>query len=85
MNIIPIKDLKNTAKIEELCKSSAEPLFITKNGYGSLVIMDIKHYSNLIDEIEEARQLQKGLDDIANGKLYDSDLVAAELSEKYNV
>ena len=32
--IIPIRDLKNTAEIYERCTSSNEPIFITKNGYG---------------------------------------------------
>ncbi len=34
--IRPIADLRNTAKISELCHARREPLFITKNGYGDL-------------------------------------------------
>ena len=36
--IIPIKDLKNTSNISEMCHSIDEPVFITKNGYGDMVI-----------------------------------------------
>ncbi len=32
--IRPIKDLKNTTEISELCHQLKEPLFITKNGWG---------------------------------------------------
>ena len=39
--IVPIKDLKNTAEISELCHTKDEPVFITKNGYGDMVIMSI--------------------------------------------
>lgn len=37
--IIPIKDLKDTSKISEMCRNSNEPVFITKNGYGDMVMM----------------------------------------------
>lgn len=33
-HIIPIKDLKNTAEISDLCHKCDEPIYITKNGYG---------------------------------------------------
>lgn len=36
--IRPIKDLRDTTKISELCHSKNEPIFITKNGYGDLVL-----------------------------------------------
>ena len=42
--IIPIKALKDTSGIAELCQNSEEPIFITKNGYGSMVIMSIATY-----------------------------------------
>lgn len=32
--IIPIRDLRDTAKMSEMCSESREPIFITKNGYG---------------------------------------------------
>lgn len=37
--IIPIRDLKDTGKISELCKSENQPIFVTKNGYADMVIM----------------------------------------------
>ena len=36
--IIPIKDLKNTARVSELCHTLNEPIYITKNGYGNMVL-----------------------------------------------
>lgn len=47
--IRPITDLRNTTEISELCHVSKEPLFITKNGYGDLVIMSIETYEKLIE------------------------------------
>ncbi len=37
--IIPIKELKDTSAISELCHKAEEPIFITKNGYGDMVLM----------------------------------------------
>ena len=42
--IIPIRDLRNTTEISELCNQTNEPVYVTKNGYGDLVIMSMKAY-----------------------------------------
>ena len=43
-HIIPIRDLKDTAAISQMCNESNEPIYITKNGYGDMVIMSMKAY-----------------------------------------
>lgn len=45
--IIPIKELKNTSEISEMCHKTDEPVFITKNGYGDMVIMSIETYEQV--------------------------------------
>lgn len=47
--IRPITDLRNTTEISELCHARREPLFITKNGYGDLVVMSIEAYEEMIE------------------------------------
>ena len=42
--IVPIRDLKNTSTISNLCHETNEPIFITKNGYGDMVIMSMETY-----------------------------------------
>ena len=54
MEIVPMRDLKNTVRIEELCKDSGK-VFVTKNGYGRLVVMDIDYYRSIFEELEEAK------------------------------
>ena len=44
--IRPITDLRNTTEISEVCHASREPLFITKNGYGDLVVMSCLLYTS---------------------------------------
>ena len=52
--IIPIRELKNTATISKFVEDSCEPVFVTKNGYGSMVIMSMEVY-----EREFARNQQQ--------------------------
>jgi prevent-host-death family protein len=47
--IRPITDLRNTTEISELCHARREPIFITKNGYGDLVVMSIEAYEELTE------------------------------------
>ena len=39
--IIPMKDLRNTNMISDRCHAKMEPVFVTKNGYGDLVVMSM--------------------------------------------
>lgn len=46
MNIKPSAAIRqNYNEISELCKKTGEPVFLTKNGEGDLVVMDIESYS----------------------------------------
>ena len=47
--IRPITDLRNTNEISEICHAKREPVFITKNGYGDLVVMSIETYEELVE------------------------------------
>lgn len=46
--IRPITDLRNTNEISEICHKQQQPVFITKNGYGDLVVMSMEAYDELI-------------------------------------
>ncbi len=50
--IRPITDLRNTNEISDLCHAKKEPIFITKNGYGDLVVMSIETYEAMLEERE---------------------------------
>ena len=55
LNIRPVSDLRNKfPEIEEIVLKSGEPVFLTKNGYGSMVVMSLEQYSALTDGIELA-------------------------------
>lgn len=52
ITIRPVSDLRNKfTEIEEIVKKG-EPVYLTKNGYGSMVVLSLEQYAALTDEIE---------------------------------
>ena len=83
MKIIPMRDLKNTVEVERQCKEEQGPIFVTKNGYGRLVVMDIEYYESTIQKMEEARLLIEALEDVEEGRVLDGKEALLKLREKY--
>ena len=53
IQIRPVSDLRNKfTEIEEIVTSTQLPVFLTKNGYGSMVVMSLKAYENMTNNIE---------------------------------
>lgn len=85
MQIIPIGKLQNTEEIERLCTAEDGPVYVTKNGYGRLVVMDIDVYERTIRQLYEAKLLLDGLRDVQDGNLRDGEAVFTELREQYGI
>lgn len=52
INIRPVSDLRNNfTEIERIVKQG-DPVFLTKNGYGTMVVLGLEQYAALTDEIE---------------------------------
>lgn len=85
MNIVPMRDLKDTVKIESLCAETKEPVFVTKNGYGRLVIMDIECFENLLNDIYEAKLINEGLDELDKNKVNKGIDTINMLKKKYGI
>jgi prevent-host-death family protein len=81
--IRPIKDLRNTNEISELCHKSGEPIYITKNGYGDLVVMSIETYEKMMGKIELYQKLSIAENQMKNGELLDAEKVFKGLRKKY--
>jgi prevent-host-death family protein len=66
--IKPISDLRNKSnEISELAHNVNEPIYITKNGEGSLVVMSISHFSKLQSKIELLSKLSVAQNQKARG------------------
>ena len=85
MQIVPMRDLKNTVKIENLCVETKAPVFVTKNGYGRLVVMDMDCFERLMNQAYEARMINEGIDDLSLGKVSDGKMVLEQMRQKYGL
>ncbi|SEF91022.1 type II toxin-antitoxin system prevent-host-death family antitoxin [Lachnospira multipara] len=83
--IMPIKDLKNTSNISEICHNADEPIYITKNGYGDMVLMSIELFEatqkkwNMYSDIELSEK------QIKEGKTKDARKALSAVREKYGL
>ena len=83
MQIVPMRDLKNTVKIENLCTESKAPVFVTKNGYGKLVVMDMECFERLMSQAYEGKMVNEGLKDFENGRIIGGEKTKEEIKKKY--
>jgi prevent-host-death family protein len=68
-NIKSSTDLRNNYnEISTFCRESREPVFITKNGQGDLVVMSIETYEMLNGKLELYRLLDEGRAAVKEGR-----------------
>lgn len=64
INIRPVSDLRNKyPEIEELVLKEDEAVYLTKNGYGSMVVMSLEKYAKLISDKEYEEYIENALDE----------------------
>lgn len=85
MQIIPMRDLKNTVEVERRCAEENGPVYVTKNGYGRLVVMDIEYYERTMRKMYEAQALIAGTEDVEAGRTKDGVSVLQNMREKYGL
>ena len=71
INIRPVSDLRNKfPEIGETVLKTNSPVFLTKNGYGTMVLMSVEQYSALTDDVKR--------------KLDEADAAAAKSDVRYS-
>ena len=79
--IKPITDLRNTNEISEICHKQQQPVFITKNGYGDLVVMSMETYEELLSTNKAIFEAER---EVAEGaELLDAREALGELRRKH--
>lgn len=69
IQIRPVSDLRNKfTEIENTVKTGS-PVYLTKNGYGSMVVLSIEEYSRLTESVEDSLDI--------------SDKMAEETNKRY--
>ena len=83
--IIPIRDLKDTSAISQMCSESNDPIYITKNGYGDMVIMSMKAYEERMWLLDAYAKLSEAEAELQDGKTVDARSALRELREKHGL
>jgi len=67
-NIRPISDLRNNSnEISEFCRTSREPVFITKNGVGDMVVLSIEMYERQQAQLDLYAKLAEAEAEVVTG------------------
>ena len=84
IQIRPVSDLRNKfPEIESQVLQSGEPVFLTKNGYGSMVLLSIEQYAMLTEDIE-AKLDEADLAAAADSRRFTEQEVFGRLKERVN-
>ena len=82
--IRPITDMRNTTELSNLCHAKREPIFITKNGYGDMVVMSMETYDKLLETAATDAAIAEAEAEFSeSGKLYDAREELRALRRKY--
>ena len=82
--IRPITDLRNTNEISDICHAKQEPIFITKNGYGDLVVMSIETYEAMVENAAMDTAISEAEAEFErDGQFYDAREALASLRRKH--
>lgn len=83
--ILPISDLRNNFnEISKICHSDNEPVYITKNGKGDMVVTSIDYFEKLQARIDLYEKLAVSEADFIENRVISHDDLMNELKEKYN-
>ena len=87
MNMIrPVSDLRNNfADISRTVHETAQPVFLTKNGYGDMVVMSMETYEKnmFIHDIE--KKLAEAEEAISKGQVRDARKALSDLRKQYEL
>ena len=91
INIRPVSDLRNKyPEIENIVLKEDEAVYLTKNGYGSMVVMSIEKYSKLMADADYNEYIEKSLDEAdaeaekKDSKYYSSEEIFSETEKMIN-
>lgn len=85
-SIRPSSDLRNKYnEISEFCNRYNEPVFITKNGTGDLVVLSNAEYERLCGKAELHRLLDAGMQSVKDGSGRPADAVFSDVERKFGV
>ena len=88
MLMVPVKELKDTAKMSRLCHETGGPIHVTKNGYPDMVLLSAEAFDELEKDAMRGRvisMLQEGIDAVERGECRDAFEAVASIRSKYGL
>lgn len=85
IQIRPVSDLRNKfPEIEDIVVREGQPVYLTKNGYGTMVVLSLEKYAELTDDIElKLDEADREAD--STGTRYTHDEVFSRVKARINV
>ena len=83
--IVPIKNLKDTNKFSSFCAKQKEPVYVTKNGYGDMVLMSMETYEKSLFLANVYGKLEEAKDDMRNGRYSSVEDAMSRIREKHGL
>jgi prevent-host-death family protein len=85
INIRPVSDLRNKFTEIESVVNSGNPVYLTKNGYGTMVVMSLEQYSKLTEDtdmkLKEAEDFASSSDErLSHNEVFDK--IRGKLNER---
>ena len=83
LRIFSIRHLENTTQITQMCKESKEPIFVTKNGDGDMLLMSMETYEAKIMLLDVEAKLAQCSDEFRAGRVMDARKSLQKLRKKH--
>ena len=68
-----------------MCHKSDEPIYITKNGYGDMVIMSMEIYESVMQRFSMYKDIEVSEKQIETGQVQDARIALREMRGKYGL
>ncbi len=84
INIKPVSDLRNKYQdIENIVLQEDENVYLTKNGYGAMVLISLEKYTKMVDKLQNNKE-NKGKEKNVNYEILDEISKEEELENESN-
>ena len=83
IQIRPVSDLRNKFSEIEMLVNEGQPVYLTKNGYGTMVVLSLEKYASLVDNVEMELDEADEIAETTEERLSHDD-VEAVISERLN-
>ncbi len=84
-NIKPISYLRNTKEVLKLCDKSSEAIYLTKNGYKAITVVNSEKYDRDMLLLDFYKKMFEASQDKLEGKVFTAEEVFKEIEKKYGL